>query len=110
MPIIDDYTKKLFIYLFKDKSQEYDKFSSWVTLVKNQTSRKVKSLTTNNGLEFCNHGFNQFFGTNGILRHNIITYTSQQNGVVERMNRTLLNEVRCPLATLDLPKNFLGKL
>ena len=63
-------------------------------------------IRIDNGLEFCNHEFDKFCEENGILRHKIVRHTPQKNGVVERMNRTLLNKVRCMLVSAGLSKNF----
>ncbi|KAL2512470.1 Reverse transcriptase Ty1/copia-type domain-containing protein [Abeliophyllum distichum] len=40
-------------------------------------------------------------GNCGIIKHRTVTYTPQQNGVAERMKRTLLNKVRCKLLSSD---------
>ncbi|CAH9089803.1 unnamed protein product [Cuscuta europaea] len=45
----------------------------------------------------------------GIRRHKTVPYTPQQNGLAERMNRTLLDKVRSMLATSGLPKKFWGE-
>ncbi|KAL2243923.1 UNVERIFIED_CONTAM: Retrovirus-related Pol polyprotein from transposon TNT 1-94 [Sesamum indicum] len=45
----------------------------------------------------------------GIKRHRTNPYTPQQNGVAERMNRTLLDKVRCMLISFRLPKSFWGE-
>lgn len=42
-------------------------------------------------------------------RHRTCTETPQQNGVVERMNRTLLNKVRCMLHESGLGKKLWAK-
>ncbi|XP_073153484.1 uncharacterized protein [Henckelia pumila] len=42
----------------------------------------------------------------GITRHRTVTGTPQQNGLAERMNRTLLERVRCMLINASLPKSF----
>nr|GEU71248.1 retrotransposon protein, putative, Ty1-copia subclass [Tanacetum cinerariifolium] len=43
---------------------------------------------------------------NGIARHLTVTGTPQQNGVAKRMNRTLMDKVRCLLIQSRLPKTF----
>lgn len=40
------------------------------------------------------------------MRHITCTYTPQQNGVAERMNRTIMNKVRCMLSESGLGKQF----
>nr|GEU77026.1 hypothetical protein [Tanacetum cinerariifolium] len=42
----------------------------------------------------------------GIARHLTVVGTPQQNGLAERMNRTLMNKVRCLLIQYGLPKTF----
>ena len=63
-------------------------------------------LRTDNGLEFCNEEFEMFCKNQGILRHKTVRNAPQQNGLVERMNRTLLNRVRCMLYSSGLSKLF----
>lgn len=75
-------------------------------MVEKQTNRKVKKLRTDNGLEFCNDKFNQYCRKEGILRHLTVPGTPQQNGLAERMNRTLLERVRCMLTNVGLPRIF----
>src|SRR3954471_14128148 len=67
-------------------------------MVEKQTDRKVKRLRTNIGLEFCNHAFNDFCSTEGIVRHRTCAGTPQQNGIAERMNRTLCERARSMLS------------
>jgi len=55
------------------------------------------TLRTDNGLEFCNRMFNGFCTERGIKRHRTCAYTPQQNEVVERMNRTIMEKVRSML-------------
>ncbi|KAG8501645.1 hypothetical protein CXB51_004727 [Gossypium anomalum] len=40
------------------------------------------------------------------LRHLTVRHTPQQNGVAERMNRTIMEKVRCMLSNANLPKSF----
>nr|GEY27635.1 zinc finger, CCHC-type [Tanacetum cinerariifolium] len=78
-------------------------------LVENQTERTVKKLRTYNGLEFCNWEFEQLCIESGIARHLIVVGTPQQNRLAERMNKTLMDKVRCLLIQSGLPKTFLAK-
>ena len=65
----------------------------------------MKCLRTDNGLEFCSDEFNTLCKKEGIVRHR----TPQQNGVVKRMNRTLMEKVRCILSNAQLSKSFWAK-
>ncbi|TXG60670.1 hypothetical protein EZV62_015243 [Acer yangbiense] len=58
--IIDDFSRKVWLYLMKHKNEALNKFREWKTLVEKQSERKVKKLRTNNGLEFCSDEFTDF--------------------------------------------------
>lgn len=74
--------------------------------MENQSDKKIKTLRTDNGLEFCNKMFDEFCADKGIQRHRTCAYTPQQNGVAERMNRTIMEKVRSMLSDSGLPKRF----
>ena len=72
-----------------------------------EKSIKMKNLRTDHGGEFTK-AFSNFFLTRGIKRQLSAHYSVQQNGVVERKNKTILNMVRSMLAEKNLPCAFLG--
>ena len=43
-----------------ETNMKIEKFKMWKLLVENQTDKRVKTLRTDNGLEFCNEEFNFF--------------------------------------------------
>ncbi|KAH9779747.1 hypothetical protein KPL71_007827 [Citrus sinensis] len=45
-------------------------------------------------------------GSKGIARHRIVRHTPHQNGLAERMNKTLIEKVRCILFNANLSKHF----
>ena len=55
----------------------------------------MKYFRTNNSLEFLGNNFNSLYDECGITKQRIVAYTPQQDGVAERMNRTLMERVRC---------------
>lgn len=91
----------------KNKSYVFETFKIWKSLVKNEKGLKIKVLRTDNELEFCNEPFNKYCSENGIAR--TVTYTTKQNGVAERLNKTLLDKVRTMLHQARLPKKFWGE-
>lgn len=50
LSIIDDKTRKVWLYFLRTKDETFDKFCEWKELVENRVDRKVKCLRTNNGL------------------------------------------------------------
>lgn len=75
-------------------------------MIEKQTGRRIKRLKTDNGMEFCSGEFNKYCKDQDIMRHLTVPGTPQQNDVVERMNRTLLERARCMLSHSDLEKKF----
>ncbi|GJT75078.1 ribonuclease H-like domain-containing protein [Tanacetum coccineum] len=67
---------------------------------------KVKVIRCDNGTEFKNREMNQFYKMKGILIQFSITRTPQQNRVVERRNRTLIEAARTMLVDSKLPTTF----
>jgi transposase InsO family protein len=63
-------------------------------------------LRTYNGREFCENEFEEFYKKCGIARQKTTTYTLEQNGVAERMNKTLMEKARCMLSGVGLGKEF----
>lgn len=106
LSIIDDYSRMTWVFIMKHKSEVFGKFKEWKVLIENQVGKKIKRLRTDNGLEFCSNEFDQFCKDEGIARHQTVRHTPQQNGVAERMNRTLLERVRCLLSNARLAKGF----
>lgn len=97
LTFIDDFSKKVWIYFLKTKDEVFQRFSEWKLLVENQTGKKIKYLRTDNGLEFCNQSMDKLCRDSGIKRHKTCPYTPQQNGVSERMNRSVMDKVRSML-------------
>ncbi|KAH9716240.1 hypothetical protein KPL71_021389 [Citrus sinensis] len=110
LSIIDDFSRRVWIYVLKSKEQVFEKFKNWKVLVEKQTGKTVKKLRTDNGLEFCNQVFDEFCAKEGIARHKIVRMTPQQNGLAERMNRTLMDKVRSMMIQAKLPKNLWAEI
>lgn len=66
----------------------------------------MKKLRTNNDLEFCNQKFENFYAAKGIIRHRIMRLTPQQNRLAKKINRTLIEKVRCMFIKSKLLKSL----
>ena len=71
-----------------------------------QTEKKIKVLRTDNGGEFCSKEFEEFCKKCGIAWQKTTPYTPQQNGVTERMNKTLMEWSRRMLSVVGLGQEF----
>ncbi|KAH9656595.1 hypothetical protein KPL70_022738 [Citrus sinensis] len=103
---IDDFSRRVWVYTMRAKDEVLEIFMKWKKLVETQTSRKIKVLRSDNGGEYTSDPFLQVCQNEGIKRHFTVRHTPQQNGVAERMNRTLLEKVRCMLSNASLDKKF----
>ncbi|GJU08739.1 ribonuclease H-like domain-containing protein [Tanacetum coccineum] len=79
---------------------------SFITGIENLVDHKVKVIRCDNETEFKNREMNQFCEKKGILRQYSIARTPQQNRVVERRNRTLIEAARTLLVDSKLPTTF----
>ena len=102
----NDFSRKVWVYFLKQKSEVFTKFKLWKAKVENQTGRKIKYLTTDNGTEYTDLQFQKFYEEHGIQRHFSVRKTPQQNGVAERMNRSLTERAKCLRLNAGLPKSF----
>lgn len=102
----DDFSKKVWIYFLSTKDEVYNCFAEWKLLVENQKGRKIKCLRTDNGLGFYNQRMDKLCRDSGIKRHKTCPYTPQENGVSERMNRSIMDKVRSMLQESGLDESY----
>lgn len=100
--ILDDFTRKTFAFFLKSKDQVLDHFKVFLASVEVETGLKVKCIRTDNGTEFVNNKFDGFLRQMGIKHQLTVPYTPEQNGVVERANRTIVEMARTMLAEKNL--------
>ena len=106
MSLIDDATRYCWIYILKNKSDVFSTFKNWKVMVEKQYNKQVKILRTDNGGEYCSKDIELFLQKEGIIHQKTIPKNPQQNGVAERLNRTLLESVRSMLSDSNLCKSF----
>lgn len=92
LPILTgDYSRKTTIYCLKSKDEVSGFVQKYITRVEREMNRKVKRIRTDNGLEFFNKDLATLFDKLGIRHKRTNAYTSQMNGIAERVNRTELD-------------------
>ena len=79
------------------KLEAFECFRIFKEMVENEVEMRIKCLRSDNGGEFVSNEFYDYCEENGIRRDFSATYTPQQNGVVERKNRTVQEMVRTML-------------
>jgi hypothetical protein len=84
-------------FLFAGKSQTQETLKRFLKRAQNEFELRIKKIRCDNGTEFKSSQIEGFLEEEGIKHEFSSSYTPQQNGVVERKNRTLLDMVRTML-------------
>lgn len=93
---VDDYSRYVWVYPLQFKDEVVDVFKTWQRLAERQTGEKVKILRTDGGREYFK--LKPYFKSLGIRHEISCPRTPQQNGVAERINRTLVEMARSCLS------------
>jgi transposase InsO family protein len=102
--IVDDYSRFTWVFFLQEKSQTQETLKGFLRRAQNEFGLRIKKIRSDNGTEFKNSQIEGFLEDEGIKHEFSSPYTPQQNGVVERKNRTLLDMARTMLneyKTLD---------
>ncbi|GMF54711.1 unnamed protein product [Phytophthora fragariaefolia] len=94
---IDDYSRHVTVYFMKAKSEVLSKFKIYKAAMENATGKTIKRLRSDNGGEYTDKLFKAYLNRNDIKHERTVPYTPQQNGLAERMNRSLVEMARCML-------------
>ena len=106
---IDDYSRVVSIYLLRQKSKVFQAFNTFEAWATTYTGKRIKILRSDPGGEYMSNKFKEHLSERGILHQKSVTDTPQQNGVAERMNRTLVEMARCLLTQAGLENRFWGE-
>jgi hypothetical protein len=107
--IVDDYSRFTWVFFFQEKSQTQETLKGFLRRAQNEFELRIKKIRSDNGTEFKNSQIEGFLEEEGIKHEFSSPYTPQQNGVVERKNRTLLDMARTMLDEYKTPDRFWAK-
>ncbi|KAK1642711.1 hypothetical protein QYE76_060516 [Lolium multiflorum] len=107
--IVDDYSRYSWVFLLKSKDETHRVFITFAKKAQRMYESEIKAIRTDNGTEFKNYTMQEFVDDEGIKHEFSAPYTPQQNGVVERKNRTIIEMVRTMLSEFNSPHNFWGE-
>ncbi|GJX06791.1 putative RNA-directed DNA polymerase [Tanacetum coccineum] len=94
LTIVDDFSRAVWVFLLKSKTEVFHNIMVFYNLIKTQFKKNIKVFRSDNGTEFVNQQFYRFCESNDIIHQTSCSYTPQQNGIVERKHRHLLNVAR----------------
>ncbi|WVZ52304.1 hypothetical protein U9M48_003377, partial [Paspalum notatum var. saurae] len=104
--IVDDYSRFTWVFFLSDKGETQEVLKKFMTRAQNEYEVKIKKVRSDNGKEFKNTGVEEYLDEEGIKHEFSVPYTPQQNSVVERKNRTLIEAARTMLDEYKTPDNF----
>nr|GFC34628.1 hypothetical protein [Tanacetum cinerariifolium] len=93
--IVDDFLRS------KDETPEV--LIDFLRLVQRGLQAQVRVVRTNKGMEFLNQTLHAYFAAEGIKQETSVARSPEQNGVVERWNRTLVEATRTMLSAAKIP-------
>jgi transposase InsO family protein len=102
LTILDDYSRFSDVVCINRKSSVTDELIAVLTRWQRQTGYPVKCVRTDQGTEY--YGLDKYCREQGIIHEMSATYTPEQNGRAERLNRTLIERTRAILHEHNAPK------
>ncbi|CAI7897398.1 unnamed protein product, partial [Closterium sp. NIES-53] len=102
---IDATTRYAWRLNLPSKDMAFEAFIAWLPVAERESGVKLKSFLSDGGGEYTSQRFKQFLAERGIKRLISLPYAHQQQGVAERMNRTLQNTMRKLLRGMRLPNH-----
>ena len=92
--IIDEYSRKSWIFLLKRKSEAIDIVINTLKFLNNQNKNNIKIFKSDHGKEFDNIRIKKFCSENGISKEYSPPYNPENNGLVERFNQTIISSTK----------------
>lgn len=106
MVLKDEGTGFRFVYFLKQKSDAAEFLEDFLLKASNVWDAKVKHIRYDNGTEFINSDVCKLMSKHGIVLDRIAPYTPEQNGVIERENRTVGESARTMLLSSGLSQSL----
>lgn len=109
LTIVDDHSRVVWVYPLKHKFETSFCLMHFHEMVKTQFEKNIKRIRCDNGGEFISNKMMGFYAEHGIILETTCPHTPQQNRVVERKHRHLLETARALMFEANLPKRFWGE-
>ncbi|GJR15904.1 retrovirus-related pol polyprotein from transposon TNT 1-94 [Tanacetum coccineum] len=101
--IVDDYSRFTWVRFLRTKDEAPEAIIKCIKNIQVRLNATVRNVRTDNGTEFVNQTLREFYENVGISHQTSVARTPQQNGVVERRNRTLVEAARTMLIFSKAP-------
>nr|GEZ70316.1 retrovirus-related Pol polyprotein from transposon TNT 1-94 [Tanacetum cinerariifolium] len=104
--IVDDYSRYTWTHFLRSIYETPKVLIDFLRLVQKGLQAQVRIVRTDKGKEFLNQTLHAYFAAEGILHQTSVARTPEQNGVVERQNRTLVEGARTMLSAAKVSLFF----
>ncbi|GKB60268.1 retrovirus-related pol polyprotein from transposon TNT 1-94 [Tanacetum coccineum] len=101
--IVDDYSRFTWVKCLRSKDEAPDFIIKFLKMIQVRLKVPVRRIRTDNGTEFVNQTLREYYEKVGISHETSVARSPQQNGVVERRNRTLIEAARTMLIYAKAP-------
>ncbi|GJW87669.1 retrovirus-related pol polyprotein from transposon TNT 1-94 [Tanacetum coccineum] len=95
--IIDDYSRFTWVKFLRSKDEAPDFIIKFLKMIQVWLKVPVRRIKTDNGTKFVNQTLREYYEKVGISHETSVARSPQQNGVVERRNRMLIEAARTML-------------
>ncbi|GJX64573.1 retrovirus-related pol polyprotein from transposon TNT 1-94 [Tanacetum coccineum] len=89
--IVDDYSRFTWVRFLRKKDEAPEAIIKCIKNIQVHLNATVRNVRTDNGTEFVNQTLREFYENVGISHQTSVARTLQQNNIVERQNRTLVD-------------------
>jgi transposase InsO family protein len=103
---VDKYSRYSWIFLLESKDEVFEHFQSLTLRLNNEHPNCLKAIRSDNGTEFRNASFDQFYLEHSVDQQFSAPRVPQQNEVLECKNRTLVEMARMMLDEHRTPRRF----
>nr|GFB68942.1 hypothetical protein [Tanacetum cinerariifolium] len=108
--IVDDYSRFTWVKFLRSKDEAPDFIIMFLKMIQVRLNVPVCRIRTDNGTEFVNQTLREYYEEVGISHETSVARSLQQNGVVKRRNRTLIEVARTIKTPYELLHNKLPDL
>ncbi|GJS43180.1 putative ribonuclease H-like domain-containing protein [Tanacetum coccineum] len=92
--IVDDYSRFTWVKFLRLKDETPEVVIKFLKQIQVGLNKTIRNIHTDNGIKFVNKDLNDYYERVGIFHQKTVPRTPQQNDVVERRNRTLVEAAR----------------
>nr|GEX03182.1 retrovirus-related Pol polyprotein from transposon TNT 1-94 [Tanacetum cinerariifolium] len=95
--IVDDYSRFAWVKCLRSKDEAQDFIIKFLKMIQVRLKVPVRRIQTDNRTEFVNQTLREYYEQVGISHETLVARSPQQNGIVERRNRTIIKAARTML-------------